>query len=130
MTRSRHVLEKQQGDQPPTLLQFLSRIVRGRNSTSRKLLDRLDERVPAEAIAKRAGLHYLGEPSRSATPIDEEAVSNVFDWARETLGRTATMAQETVAHRRELLRGMAAIERRINDTQAQTARTLGQLISG
>ena len=48
----------------------------------------------------------------------------------ETLGRTATMAQETVAHRRELLRGMAAIEHRINDTQAQTARALDQLISG
>jgi CRISPR/Cas system CSM-associated protein Csm3 (group 7 of RAMP superfamily) len=51
----------------------------------------------------------------------------IFEWAAETLGRTATVAEEAVAARRKTLREMAKVERRISRTQAETSRSLSRL---
>jgi hypothetical protein len=82
-------------------------------------------------LAEKFGLlSFPRKDSLLNEDADSEQISDIFDWATEALGRTVSAAEEAVAHRRVLLREMSLIEQRVNDTQAQTARTLEKLISG
>ncbi len=90
------------------------------------------EETPSRAAAKKALSFILahGSEGLSQELQDEEMLSSVFDWATESLARTASMAQEAVEHRRELLREMAVRERQIDQKLARTARNLERLIAG
>lgn len=58
---------------------------------------------------------------------DDEAVCVALDWATDRLAKTATTAEEAVAHRRELLQEMAARERKIDQRLAKIDRAFRQL---
>lgn len=131
MAQQRQVLETQHTEQRRSLLQRLADIgLNGRKQKPEKLLDSLDEHTPREVIVRKAALHFLRARSRSEAPVDQEALSEAFDWATDKLASIAIVAQESVANKRALLRDISLNEQRINNTQAQTARTLEKLISG
>jgi hypothetical protein len=72
----------------------------------------------------------LAERMRQA----EEAIrrrddSAILELAAESLGRSASLLAEAVADRREMLREMARVEKRIDRTQSETARMLERLVN-
>ncbi len=79
---------------------------------------------------KRSFLLNHGSEEASQELQDEELLSSALDRAEKSLARTASMAQEAVEHRRELLREMAVRERQIDQKLARTARNLERLIAG
>ena len=58
---------------------------------------------------------------------DEAAILGM---AIQSLERSATLLAETVADRRRSLKEMASVEKRIDRTQAETARMLNRLVNG
>ena len=84
-----------------------------------------------ERISLGSGLEEIRLTTRQPEPaiwLDRDA--RTFDWATETLARTATVAEEAVAARRKSLREIAKVERKINRTQAETSRLLSRLVRG